>query len=160
MLQIIAAARAAKPLVKPVLILSGLTIGGLIAWKILRKGAAFGRQIKEGSEFEKEKTNEKTLSYPKTQYKAWADSLEAAWYEYPFGLGTVDETVYNIMRQLKTNNDWLELQKAYGVRTYYSGGFAAGNYNLVETISAEDEGGEMRRQINLIFQKRGIKYRL
>jgi len=147
-----------KPFIKPVLIISGITVGGLIAWKLAKQGFRLGRMFQERSEFEREKTDSKKLSYPKTQYKAWADTLEEAWYEYPFGLGTVEETVYNIMRKLKTNNDWLELQKAYGVRTYYSGGFAAGNKNLVESITIEDEGGEMRKKINQILKSKGITY--
>jgi hypothetical protein len=32
---------------------------------------------------------------------------------------TDEEAIYSIMRKLKTNNDWLELMKAYGKRKYY-----------------------------------------
>lgn len=148
-----------KPLIKPALIVTGVTIGGLIAWKLIKRGFAFGRQVQERSEFEKEKDTKK-LTYPKTQYKAWADTLTEAWYQYPFGLGTVEETVYNIIRKLKTNNDWLELQKAYGVRPYYYGGFKYDDFNLVEAITFEDEEGEMRKKINAIFASKGITYRI
>jgi hypothetical protein len=145
---------------KPALVVMGLTVGGFVAYRLIKRGGALGRQIKEGREFEKEKDPSKKLSYPPTQYKSWGDTLEEAWYEYPFGLGTVEETVYNIMRKLKNNNDWLELQKAYGVRQYYSGGFAAGNKTLVEAIAVEDDGGEMRKKINEIFKSKGITYRI
>ena len=143
---------------KPALIVTGITVGAFVAYRIIKRGGAFARQIKEGREFEKEQDKAKGLSYPKTQYKSWADTLEEAWYEYPFGLGTVEDTVYNIIRKLKNNNDWLELQKAYGVRQYYSGGFPAGNKTLVESIAVEDEGGEMRSKINAILKSKGIKY--
>ena len=147
-----------KPLIKPVLIITGLTVGGLVAYKLIRRGGALARQFKEGREFEKEKDKNKGLSYPPTQYKSWADTLEESWYEYPFGIGTVEETVYNIIKKLKTNNDWLELQKAYGVRQYYYGGFPYGNKTLVETIAIEDDGGEMRKKINSILKSKGITY--
>lgn len=150
------ALKAYKPLIKPVFIITGLTIGGILAYKFITKGTSFVRTKKEGSEFSKEQTQK--LSYPKTQYKSWADSLQEAWYEYPFGLGTVEETVYNIIRKLKNNSDWLELQKAYGVRPYYQGGFKYDDANLVETITYEDEYGEMRKKINQILKSKGITY--
>jgi len=148
--------QALKPLIKPTLIVTGVTLGALIAWKIYRKGARLGRQFQERSEFSKEQT--KKLSYPKTQYKSWADTLTEAWYEYPFGLGTVEETVYAIIRKLKNNSDWLELQKAYGIRPYYYGGFKYDDFNLVEAITFEDESGEMRKKINSILKSKGITY--
>lgn len=147
-----------KPYVRPVLITAGIGTGIFLAYKLFTKGSMTARQIKERSEFGKEQKGK--LSFPKTQYKSWADSLEKAWYEYPFGIGTDEQAVYSIFSKLKNNNDWLELQKAYGVRTYYDGGFAAGNYNLVEALNVEDQQSEMRDRINKMFKSKGITYRL
>ena len=146
------------PFIKPALWVFGISVGGFIAWNVLKKGKRIGRQIVEKSEFDKEQKEK--LSYPKTQYKSWADSLEKAWYPYTFGFGTDEETVYSIIRKLKNNSDWLELQKAYGVRPYYEAGFKYDDYNLVESINIEDEAGEMRNRINGILSTKKITYRI
>lgn len=145
-------------LLKPVVTIASLSIAGLVAYNFLKNYKVKKKQKEEGKEFSAEQKQK--LSYPKTQYKAWADSLNAAWYEYPFGLGTIEETVYDIIRKMKNNSDWLELQKAYGIRPYYSGGFHTDDLNLVESIIIEDEQGQMRNKINSIFKSKGIKYRL
>jgi nucleoside-triphosphatase THEP1 len=62
------------PFVRPALWVFGISVGGFIAWNVLKKGKRIGRQIVEKTEFDKEQKEK--LSYPKTQYKAWADSLE------------------------------------------------------------------------------------
>lgn len=143
---------------KPALWILGLSVGGFLAYEIIVKGKRIGRQIQEKSEFGKEQKQK--LSYPKTQYKSWADSLEKAWYPTVFGFGTSEETVYSIIKKLKNNSDWLELQKAYGVRPYFQGGFKYDDYNLVESINIEDENGEMRKKINSILKSKNISYRI
>lgn len=146
-----------RPYVRPVLITAGIGTGLFIAYKLFTKGSMTARQIKERSEFSKEQKGK--LSYPLTQYKSWADALEKAWYQYAFGIGTDEQAVYSIFSKLKNNNDWLQLQKAYGVREYQDGLFSA-KYNLVEALNYEDESSEMRDRINKMFKSKGISYRL
>jgi hypothetical protein len=146
------------PFIKPTLWILGVSVGGFIAYNLITKGKRIGRQIKESSEFGKEQKEK--LSYPKTQYKSWADSIEKSFYPTVFGIGTDEETIYSIIRKLKNNSDWLELQKAYGVRPYYQGGFKYDDYNLVESINIEDENAEMRNRINGILSTKKISYRI
>ena len=68
------------------------------------------------------------------------------------------------MRRLKTNNDWLLLNKAFGVREYIDYSLnpfgTTYNFNMVEMINYEDEGAEMRNKINAILKSKNLKYRM
>ena len=158
----------AKSLSKPI-IQKALIVGGVVVIAYLfskRIGRFFNKNIKdiqEDIDYNKELDKSKE-SYPKTQYKNFADSIEKAFNPYGYGYGTDEESIYNVMRRLKTNNDWLLLNKAFGVREYIDYSLnpfgTTYNFNMVEMINYEDEGAEMRNKINAILKSKNLKYRM
>jgi hypothetical protein len=76
---------------------------------------------------------------------------------------TDEEAIFSIMRQLKTNNDWLELMKAYGLRTYYdptSLTYITGKkINLLTALQLELDTKE-KSKVNTILKNKGIRYRV
>jgi len=141
-----------------------ITIGaaaGIIAFKILKKDLqAFINKRKNEKIWDKEKDENKKLTYKPSQYLTWADSLQGA-FDPGWLDGTDEETIYRIFKKLKNNNDWLELQKAYGTRDYSSNftGFPSKKITLVKALNEELDGDE-KKYVNLIFANRKITYRL
>jgi hypothetical protein len=153
-----------KPIVRKALIVGGVVVIAYLFSK--RIGRFFNKNIKdiqENLDYNKELDKSKE-SYPKTQYKNFADTIEKAFSPYGYGYGTDEEAIYSVMRKLKTNNDWLLLNKAFGVREYIDYSFnpfgTTYNYNMVEMINYEDEGSEMRNKINAILKSKNLKYRM
>lgn len=58
--------------------------------------------------------NEKKLTYKKSQYFSFADSLQTAMENAL----TDEDTIYNVFKKLKNDSDFLMLQKAFGKRIY------------------------------------------
>jgi len=153
-----------KPIVRKALIVGGVVVIAYLFSK--RIGRFFSKNIKdiqEDIDYNKELDKSKE-SYPKTQYKNFADAIEKAFSPYGYGYGTDEASIYNVMRKLKTNNDWLLLNKAFGVREYIDYSFnpfgTTYNFNMVEMINYEDEGAEMRNKINAILKSKNLKYRM
>ena len=120
------------------------------------------KKRQEGREYSKEQSG--NLSYPPTQYKAWADGIKGAFDPYgTFGAGTDEDTIYNILRKLKNNDDWLQLQKDYGVRDYvdytYNPFGTVTKINLVESLNNELSGSE-KNKVNEILKSKNITYRI
>ena len=142
-----------------------LGIGGLTAvglYKLLKKEIKDGRDEKKNSKlFESEKEG-KDLSYKPSQFITWADKINDAFSDYNFN-GTDEEAIYSIMRKLKTNNDWLELNKAFGLRTYYDvfspEYFFGKKANMITTLQMELDTQE-KAKVNSILKSKGIKYRI
>lgn len=110
--------------------------------------------------FEKEKDPKKELSYPPSQYISWADKLEDAFEDF---WGTDEDAIYSVLRKLKTNNDWLELNKAFGLRSYldlYNEEYWTGKkVNLLKWFQLELDTAE-KKKCNDILKSKGIKYRI
>jgi len=112
--------------------------------------------------FEEEKDAKVALTYKPSQYVTFADKIEDAfnanWLDF-----TDEEAIYSIMRQLKTNNDWLELMKAYGKRMYYDPSSATyifgKNINLLTALQLELDTKE-KNKVNTILKNKGIRYRI
>lgn len=164
----VAAAAATRPKdpkeKQPIKTAIALGIGAGIAvglYKILKKDIK-GAINKSRNEkiFEKEKAPNVKLSYPATQYMAWADKLESAFEDF---WGTDEDAIYSILRKLKTNNDWLELNKAFGLRNYldlYDEEFFLGKkVNLLRWFQLELDSKETAK-CNAILKSKGIKYRI
>lgn len=153
-----------KPIVRKALLVGGVVVIAYLFSK--RIGRFLNKNLKnvqENLDYNKELDKSKE-SFPKTQYKNFADTIEKAFNPYGYGYGTDEETIYSVMRKLKTNNDWLLLNKAFGVREYidysinpFGNKF---NFNLVEMINYEDENAQMRNKINAILKSKNIKYRM
>jgi hypothetical protein len=115
---------------------------------------------KNNTLFDEEKSPDKKLSYKPSQYITWADKLEDA-FEYIWG--TDEDAIYSILRKLKTNNDWLELNRAFGMRTYrdYTDSeFMFGkDVNLSRWFQLELDTKE-KAKCNAILKSKGITYRV
>ena len=104
-------------------------------------------------------------NFPPSQYRDWANGIADAFDPYGFGgAGTDEQAIYDIIRRLKNNDDWLLLKQEYGVRPYtdYSEDIFGKkvNYNLTQAILVEDEAGEMKKRINNILAVNKITYRV
>ena len=141
-----------------------LGIGAGIAfglYKVLGKDirAAINKSKNEKL-FEKEKDPKKALSYPPSQYISWADKLEDAFEDF---WGTDEDAIYSVLRKLKTNNDWLELNKAFGLRSYldlYNEEYWTGKkVNLLKWFQLELDTAE-KKKCNEILKSKGIIYRI
>lgn len=164
----VAAAAASRPKTPnertPIKNVLALGIGAGIAfglYKILGKDirAAINKNKNENL-FNREKDPNKKLSYAPSQYIAWADKLEDA-FEYIWG--TDEDAIYSVLRKLKTNNDWLELNRAFGMRNYRdlnSWEFSWGkDVNLLRWFQLELDTAE-KNKCNAILKSKGIKYRI
>jgi len=138
-------------------------IGVFFLYKIVRKELqdAF-KKAKDRRQWDKEKEPDKNNSYKPSQYIALADKIEDAFNMQYFN-GTDEEAIYWVMRQLKNNNDWIELNKAYGDRTYYdptSFTYVFGKpINMVKGLQLELDTNE-KKKVNTILAQRGITYRI
>lgn len=166
----IAAAAAARPKdpkqKQPIKTAIALGIGAAVAYGLYKLvGKEIQEAVKENKNkklYEKEKDPKVNLSYKPTQYITWADKLEDAtngtnWFD-----GTDEEAIYKVIRNLKNNNDWLELNKAYGMRAYYdvSPEFILGkDTNMVKMLQLELDTTE-KEKVNSILKSKGIKYRI
>lgn len=95
-------------------------------------------------------------SYNGSQYRAFADSL----YEAMSGLGTDEEEIFNIFRQMKNTLDILLLTKAFDIRDYTDDRvfiFNTKAMNLNQWLSAELSTSN-KKELNKILSSKGIKY--
>ena len=134
---------------------------GVILYKVLKKDIRLAIQKRKNEKlFEGEKTPDKKLSYPPSQYITWADKLEDAFENF---WGTDEDAIYSVLRKLKTNNDWLELNRAFGQRSYldfYDTEFITGKkVNLLRWFQLELDTKE-KEKCNAILKSKGIKYRI
>ena len=166
----IAAAAASAPKdpkrKQPIKTAIALGIGAAVAYGLYKvvgkelKGAVNDNKNKKL--FEKEKDPKIKLTYGPSQYITWADKIEDSFSDYWFD-GTNEDQIYSIMRYLKNNNDWLELNKAYGLRTYddaFSPEYFFGKKaNMLTTLQIELDSTE-KNKVNKILKSNGIKYRI
>ena len=136
---------------------------GFLIYKFIKKELKDAtNQRKNKKLFEKEIDKNIKASYPPSQFVTWADKIDDAFSDYYFDF-TDEDAIYNILRQLKTNNDWLELNKAFGMRTYYDAFsfdyFFGKKANLLTTLQIELDSKE-KAKCNAILKSKGIKYRI
>ena len=166
----VAAASAAKPRnpkeKRPIKTAIAIGIGAAIAlgvYKIVGKEIKNAFQKKKNKKmYDKEKDPKVPLTYKPSQYITWADKIEDA-FNVSYLNFTDENAIYSIMRYLKTNNDWLELNKAYGKRTYYnpiSPTYIFGkSINMLTSLQMELDTSE-KNKVNSILKSKGIKYRI
>ena len=120
---------------------------------LLKKSPAKQAQQQISNEIDRSK-----LSYPLSQYDAWANKLEQAFFDW----GTNETSIYEVFRNLKNNNDFLQLKKAFGIRQYTGGilpGILSGKLNLDGFIEQELNSSE-QKYINGILASKSITYRV
>ena len=150
---------------KPIKTALAIGIGGLFAYGLYKLTS---KELKEAIQkqknkkiYEKEQDPKVKLSYPPSQYITWADKIEDA-FNVNFLDFTDEDAIYSIMRKLKTNNDWLELNKAYGLRSYYSASptyLFGKDINMVKTLQEELDTSE-KNKVNAILKSKGITYKI
>jgi len=150
---------------KGVTIVGGLAIAYIIGNRIY-KG------IKASSEYkgQKETLNQQEaeiknlqqtgmrLSYPPSQYKAWADAIASAFAGCdPLGnsLGAIAEPI----NKMKNNLDFLKLQTSFAIREYDQCGWGTGNFknNLQSAVNDELTQKEINF-LNKVLRDKGITY--
>jgi hypothetical protein len=136
--------------------------GGYFLYRQIRSELKTNAQKKANEKLYTEEQNPKIkLTYKPSQFKTFADKLEDA-FNPDFFAGTDEQAIYQIISYLKTNNDWLELNKAYGLRNWYDNyiPFDQGrDLNLVSTLQKELETSE-KNKVNTILKSKNITYRI
>jgi len=162
-----AASRPKDPKEKrPIKTVIAIGIGAGVAYgmyKIIQKELAEAIKKKKNKKMFDEEIDPKIkASYKPTQFVTWADKLEDS-FNSNFLDQTDEASIYSIMRKLKNNTDWLELNKAYGLRSYYdpfSLTYITGKeINLVKALQIELDTKE-KNQVNYILKSKGITYRI
>ena len=106
-------------------------------------------------------TKKKPLSYPLSQYKTFANAIEEACNEE----GTDEEAIYSIFRKLKSNADYLALQKAWGNPTRFVTPswyifYTTGKRFTIPQLLRNDMSSSEISKVNKILSNNGIKYRV
>jgi len=128
-------------------------------------------QENQQNELENLQNNGVSPSFPTSQYKLWADELQAqfdgcdpslsvAWLS-KYAMSTSGARLGNIVLQFKNDADFLALSTAWGSsRTYDQCGLWTGNFtgNLSQAVIDELDTYEIKN-INTELQKLGITYR-
>ena len=151
---------------RPIKTVIAIGIGAGIAYgmyKLIGNEIADAIKKKKNKKFFDEEIDEKIKgSYKPSQYLTWSDKLEDS-FNNNFLDQTDEEAIYNIMRKLKNNTDWLELMKAYGMRTYYDPfnlSYITGKeINLLKALQMELDTKE-KNKVNYILKSKGITYRI
>lgn len=136
-----------------------LLIAGAVGFVIYKGGKSVSEAFKKwqaNRDLEKEKNQlEKTqsLSYPETQYRAYANSLFDAFVGFNTNLPRI-QAVFNAM---KNNLDVLKLIEVYGTRdggTYWW----SPQMTLIEQIPYDMTDSEIETYINKPLRNKGITY--
>jgi hypothetical protein len=148
------------PWAKGVVAVAVIGVVGYAIYKINQKlGDTEEADRKEEGEVQNELAEEskkKPASYPDSQYRTFANTIETA----GFDVGTDEAAIYSTFRKLKNNTDYLKLLTAWGKpnRKIYDWGMGY-NYTLPQYIRYEMSDSEVKK-VNDILQSKGIKYRV
>lgn len=94
--------------------------------------------------------NEANLTLPKTNYTLYANQL----YTAMNGVGTDEETIYRVLGQLQSADDWYQLVKAFGTKKA-SSWLSSFEGTLYDWLSDELNAKEMKK-VNGILANIGI----
>jgi hypothetical protein len=124
-----------------------------LGWKIFKPGDQSGGTSNTNLDID-----EKKLTYPKNDYKIWADTLEAfIWGTSIMGVFSEDdEGIGEILILMHNDNDIAQLIKDYGIRT--TGILLKEGGNLVESIATYLDQ-DVKEVVNIEYEARGIKFR-
>jgi hypothetical protein len=100
-------------------------------------------------------TNPANRSYPIEQYGIWADSI----YEALNYTGSNWTAVYDVIEQMKTDDDVKALMNAYGVRPLYIFGIPSAPLNLSQAFTRESSMWNGTSDVNEILSNNGISFR-
>lgn len=139
----------------------GIAAGGVyIAYRIYKNFSADAQREREQTkDIENELSDSikaKPLTYPKSQYSGFADTIQTA----GFDAGTDEQAIYSVFYKLKNDSDYLALTAAWGkpTRTIYDWGMAY-KMTLPQFLRWEMSDTEVQK-INKILASKNIKYRV
>lgn len=150
------------PLVRNVIILGLFILLFIIVIMILNAIKKSGKEKDLNKEFNDDiKTlteSGQKASYPDTTYKNLADKIEGASVGFAFGLGTDEEAIIDVFKEMKNELDVVKLEKAFGAREpadcwAFCPAFALGAY-----LAYEMSAGNIAA-INKILSDAGINMR-
>ena len=134
--------------------------GGYLFYRLIQNQLKAKIKEKQNQQlFEQEQSKNKKLTYKPSQYIAFADKIEDACN------GTIldptdEQAIYKVMYYIHTNDDWLELNKAFGIRKYYATQFSSGVDKNMQQFLQSDLDTKEKTHVNDILKNNGIKYRI
>ncbi|NBV77944.1 hypothetical protein EBR66_07295 [bacterium] len=134
--------------------------GGYLFYRLIQNQLKAKIKEKKNEQlFEQEQNKNKKLTYKPSQYIAFADKIEDACNGTIFN-PTDEEAIYKVMYYLHTNDDWLELNKAFGIRKYYATQLSTGEDKNMQQFLQGDLDTQEKSKVNKILAQNGIKYRI
>jgi hypothetical protein len=149
------------PQVKGILVVGGVALAYYIFRQVTSgKVADLGRDRSEDSawnqEFDQLNQGDERTTLTKAELKSMANSLEEAF----DGLGTDEQTVYDLHRRIKSDTDYAALQAVYGKRKIAGAWWTSPDFTggLASTIRYDMDFIEIAK-LNTILKRNGVKYR-
>ena len=144
---------------KTPLIVTGVAIGGYIAYRVYRKrnptdASAMAQDEKDA------KLKGQVLSYTLTSYQGLADTIFNAWFQNFNIFNPVDETIIlSAVNKMKNDLDVLQLIRAFGKRRapIPFGSLFTSDVTLPEWLSIGLDANEIKA-LNDVMAKKGISY--
>ncbi|NCC87890.1 MAG: hypothetical protein EOM05_08495 [Clostridia bacterium] len=103
---------------------------------------------------EKIDVDQSNLSFERGEYFSMCSTLESAMN----GTGTQEDSIYDVMMRLRTQDDWNHLQQCFGTRKKDGGTFFADLTGDLKSWLADDlDGGELQ-EVRDILRQNGITY--
>lgn len=151
-----------SPFVRNIIILGLFILFFIIVMMILN---AIKKAGKEGDLNKEFNDDIKTLteagqkaSYPDTTYKNLADKIEGASVGFVGGLGTDEESIIDVFKEMKNELDVVKLEKAFGAREPADCWAFCPAYALGAYLAYEMSAGNIA-EINKILSDAGINMR-
>ena len=144
---------------KTPLIVTGVAIGGYIAYRVYRKrnptnASAMAQDEKDA------KLKGQVLSYTLTSYQGLADTIFNAWFQNFNIFNPVDEKIIlSAVNKMKNDLDVLQLIRAFGKRRapIPFGSLFTSDVSLPEWLSIGLDANEIKA-LNDVMAKKGISY--
>lgn len=154
-----------SPLVRNIIILGLFILFFIIVIMILKAIKDAGKN-RDKKDLEKAFNDDiKTLteagqkpSYPDTTYKNLADKIQGASVGFVIGLGTDEEAIIDVFKQMKNELDVVKLEKAFGAREPEDCWALCPAYPLGAYLAYEMSAGNIA-EINKILSDAGINMR-
>lgn len=138
-----------------------IAIIALVVWLIIKIGQ-WSKRAKANNVFKGDYKDAISAgqkpTYPETTYINLADKIEGAGQGFAFGLGTDEEAIYDVFRQMNNDLDVLLLTKAFGLRPIPDCYFGCDELSLGGWLANEISADNLK-EINKILQAKQITSR-
>jgi hypothetical protein len=134
--------------------------GGYLFYRLIKDQLNAKIKDKQNKQlYEQEQNKNKKLTYKPSQYIAFADKIEDACNGSVLD-PTDEDAIYKVMYYIHTNDDWLELNKAFGIRKYYATQLSTGVDKNMQQFLQSDLDTKEKSHVNDILKNNGITYRI